>query len=192
MENKPQNLYVAERKWLRALLAVILLAAAVFIAWLCIYMMLLPPDELTNNGEMSIAEAYAICIAALILLTPIFFIPATLYFNKLRYPYTFWADEEGVHDYYHVLRTGTIYWQEIDEITLHKFNPLDPVPDSCILLRLKDAKAFKAHRSFLWKMMRGDAVALPFHLSHGNRRDIYAALAAMYEYYKNNRGKENG
>lgn len=192
MQNKPQNLYVAERKWLRALLAVILLAAAVFIAWLCIYMMLLPTDELTNNGEMSIAEAYAICIAALILLTPIFFIPGTLYFNKLRYPYTFWADEEGVHDYYHVLRTGTIYWQEIGEITLHKFNPLDPVPDSCILLKLKDAKAFKTSHSFFWKIMRGSAVALPFHLSYGNRRDIYAALAAMYEYYKNNRGKENG
>lgn len=185
MQSKPQNLYVAERKWLRALWAVIFLACACAAVALCIYILcFIPRDELTDGSNMSIEAAFALIIAACGLLTAIFLIPAVLYFNKLRYTYTLWADEEGVHDYYHVLRTGTIYWQEIDEIVLHKFNPFDPIPDSCILLKLKDAKAFKASHSFFWKIMRGSAVALPFHLSYGNRRDIYAALSALYEYYK--------
>ena len=152
----------------------------------------LPKEQLTEGGTISMTEIYIIFAAAFIVFTVAFLVPSAAYFNKLRYPYTFWADEEGVHDYYHVLRAGTIYWQEIGEITLHKFNPLDPVPDSCILLKLRDAKAFKTSHSFFWKIMRWDAVTLPFHLSHGNRREIYAALSALYEYYKNNGGKENG
>lgn len=185
MQSKPQNLYVAERKWLRALWAVIFLACACAAVALCIYILcFIPRDELTDGSNMNIEAAFALIIVACGLLTAIFLIPAVLYFNKLRYTYTIWADEEGIHDYYHVLRTGTIYWQEIDEIVLHKFNPFDPIPDSCILLKLKDAKAFKASHSFFWKIMRGSAVALPFHLSYGNRRDIYAALSALYEYYK--------
>ena len=193
MENKPQNIYIADRKRLRALWAIVFLAiyCAIIAAYILVFCFL-PKVQLTEGGTISMTEIYIILAAAFIIFTVAFLAPSVAYFNKLRYVYTFWADEEGVHDYYHVLRTGTIYWQEIDDIYLHKFNLLDTPPDSCILLQLKDAKQFKAGRPFFWKIMRGSAVALPFNMARGSRRDIYAGLSALYEYYKTDGGYENG
>lgn len=192
MEKKvtPENLYVQEKRWLRAVMGGIFVAIGSGLIAACVCILLFLPDEELAAFPDNADTARIALIAEFVLISLTMFIIGALNLRKLIYPCTFWADKDGIHNHYTILCTGTIGWDEVKEITLHRLS-FDEVIEKSVLIYFKDAKAFKAKRNFIWRMQKRGYFSLAFRMTYASREEICARLCKMFDYYGKT-GDEDG
>lgn len=184
MEKKvtPENLYVADNKIARFLTASMWLAAAAGLVSLPMVLIFYSdaPTEV-------IAAMWCVCIIFAVICG----IYAGVNFYKLKYRYTFCADDKGIYDYYSYFTAGFVPWDQVVSVKLKKFDFSGDPPRPCVHIAL-DERKFRAARSKFRIYLIGLNSALfnplalrpTFTVAKGKRADIYARLAAMHEYYK--------
>lgn len=178
---RPEDLYISDNKIARLLTAVIWLAAAAGLVALPVLTLYAGAPTQVMAAMWCVCTIFAVICAMY----------AGINFYKLKYNYTFYADEKGIYDYYSFFAAGFVPWEQVAGVELKKFDFGGDPPRSCVRITL-DEKKFREGRSNLSIFLVGLnsaifnplALRLTFAVAKGSRAEIYARLAAMYRYYK--------
>lgn len=105
---KPENLFIARKKWLNALAALVFLAfGAVIAIVLPLGLVKRPPDDLSTMILLCIGSAVLAAYSLLL---------AALNMRNLFFPYILTSDEKGIYNYSGLLHFGFIKWEDIASI----------------------------------------------------------------------------
>ena len=173
---KPENLYIARKRWLTAI------AAAAFLA-------------------VGIALAVAFPLAVIKYLPSVLLTAESLYLGVLNlrnlfFPYILTADEKGVYNYSGFFHFGFVTWQEIGGFTKEAavLDMLDSDTPS-IKISVKNFNAFKRKQSFYRKWLLFWSLGeIKIHTlcSQIPRKQLLTLLCDMLGYYSHSEQVNNG
>ena len=184
---KPENLFIARKRWLTAIAAAAFLAVgiALAVAFPLAVIKYLPSDDL---------RIYLIVCAVLLTAESLYL--GVLNLRNLFFPYILTADEKGVYNYSGFFHFGFVAWQEIGGFTKEAavLDMLDSDTPS-IKIYLKNFKAFKRKQSFYRKWLLFWSLGeIKIHTlcSQIPRKQLLTLLCDMLVYYSHPEQVNNG